>query len=815
VSVSLKSGSNAVHGSAFEFFRDDSLDAKNYFATTKAPYNRHQFGGGVGGPVIRNRTFFFTDFENGVVRRSTTTVSTLPAAAARSGQFSKAIVDPLTKLPFPDDRIPADRIDTVTGRLLGYLPLPQTGASTENFIYNSPSDQDSRKWDARIDHVIGSHQNAYVRVSSQRITDKASSPLPRDAEGNFISGGDGQVSDSKSLVFVHNNVWSSSILTSIRVGWNRLTWDNTVPPQSLKGIGIPGVDATQPGFSQVTVTGYRSLGVSNVPNSDDSRNIQLSGDVSWSRGSNTIKAGIQAYQLSTDFLSSQRSSGIFNFNGQYTGDAFADFLLGYASSASLSKWAKLNFRTRYTHLFVQDDWRVSRRLTLNLGLRYELSPPAVDANDAIANYDLDSDPANPRIVLAREEGRDLASRALQRVNYRQFAPRAGLAYSLPDDKTVLRGGAGIFYANMITVGGMSSMEINPPNHLRISQTTDRTVPSIFLSQGFAANALVPASARDVTLVSYDRRNKVPTAYQWNANVQRELPGRVLLEVGYNANRFENNWRSIDGNPAPPAPGNINSRRLYRTAVVPTTGDVITLSSVTRIQKDGWSQYHALQTKLEKRFADGVSLLASYTYSRTRSLEGGYQDPNNIAAEVGPASTDRPHYFVASGVYELPFGRNRRIGGGWNGLTEAVLGGWSISPIVTFNSGDPLDLTVNGNPSNSNGTDRPNVVGDWQIDNPTAARWFNTDAFVANAPYTFGNAPRDLLRGPAYANLDLVLRKTFQLSGRVNADLRFESFNATNRVNFCNPNTQVGNPSFGRISSAGASRNNQVAIKLLF
>ena len=393
---------------------------------------------------------------------------------------------------------------------------------------------------------------------------------------------------------------------------------------------------------------------------------------------------------------------------------------------------------------------MSRRLTLNLGLRYELSPPAVDANDAIANYDLDSDPANPRIVLAGEEGRDLASRALQGINYGQLAPRGGFAYRLPGDKTVLRGGAGIFYANMITVGGMSSMEINPPNHLRISQTTDRTVPSIFLSQGFAANALVPASARDVTLVSYDRRNKVPTAYQWNVNLQRELPGRVLLEVGYNANRFVNNWRSIDGNPAPPASGNINSRRLYRTAVVPTTGDVITLSNVTRIQKDGWSQYRALQTKLEKRYAKGVSLLASaHLFDGPGSLEGGYQDPNNIAAEEGPASTDRPHYFVASGVYDLPFGRHRRIGGGWNGLTDAVLGGWSISPIVTFNSGDPLDLTVNGNPSNSSGTDRPNVVGDWQIDNPTASRWFNTDAFVANAPYTFGNsaqsAPRPRLR----------------------------------------------------------------------
>ncbi len=235
--------------------------------------------------------------------------------------------------------------------------------------------------------------------------------------------------------------------------------------------------------------------MTNVPNSDDSGNYQVSGDLSWYEGCAHVKAGVQAYRLAIDFLSSQRSSGIFNFNGQYTGDAFADFLLGYASSASLSKWAKLNYRTPYTHFFVQDDWRVTRRLTLNLGLRYELSPPPVDVNDAIANFDLDTDPANPRIVLAGEEGDGREARALQGVNYGQFAPRAGFAYSLPGDQTVLRGGAGIFYSNIITVGGMSSLEINPPNHLRISQTTDRTVPSIFLSQGFAPRRVDGGRAR--------------------------------------------------------------------------------------------------------------------------------------------------------------------------------------------------------------------------------------------------------------------------------------------------------------------------------
>ena len=725
VSVSLKSGTNQVHGSGFEFFRDDAFDARNYFATAKPPYNRNQFGGAVGFPVVRNKTFFFGNFETGLIRQSTTTVSTLPLASNRSGQFSKTIIDPLTHQAFPGNFIPASRIDPVAQRILGYLPFAQTDSTTNNYVFNSPSNEDDHSWDFRIDQVLSANQTFYARASSQRTVLAPSSPLPSDGQGNYVSGGDGQVSDNKSAVFVHNAVWSPSVVSAIRLGWNRLVWDNTVPDQTLRGIGIPGVDSSQPGFSSIAITGYRALGVTNVPNSDNSTNIQLSGDVSWTTGPHTVKTGVQAYWLRTDFLSSQRSSGIFNFNGQYTGDPVADFLLGYASSSSLSKWATLHFRTPYTHFFVQDDWRVSQRLTLNLGLRYELSPPPVDANNGIANFDLDTDPAHPRIVLAGAEGSDRASRALQGINDKQFAPRGGFAYRLPGDKTVLRAGAGVFYANMMTVGGMSSMEINPPNHIRISETTDRTVPSIFLSQGFAAGALVPSSATDVNLISYDRRNKVPTAYQWNINVQRELPGGVVAEIGYDSNRLVNNWRSIDANPAPPGPGNINSRRLYRTAVVPTTGDVITLANVTRIQKDGWSQYRALQTKLEKRYAKGVSLLASYTYSRTVGLEGGYQDPNDIAAEIGRTSNDRPHYFVASGVYELPIGRRRKVGENWTGVKNAILGGWSVSPIVSAASGTPLDLSVNGNPSNSSGTDRPNVVGNWQLDNPTAAQWFNT------------------------------------------------------------------------------------------
>jgi hypothetical protein len=778
VSVSLKSGTNSLQGTVYEYFRHESLDAKNFFATEKPPYRRNQFGGAAGFPLIRNRTFFFGDVERGVLRRSSTIVSTVPTVADRN-------------------LIPADRIDPVAARILGYIPLPQTAGTTNNFVYNSPSNQDALKGDFRIDQIISGDQNLYFRYGYQKTDNAVTSPLPPDAGGNFYAGGGNDVSSSRSWVFVHNKIWSPTLISSVRAGWNEIAWTNVLPDQSLKGVGIPGVNESNPGFSQINITGYRALGVTNVPNQDDSWNRQISADVTSTRGTHTFKGGVQAYLLGIDFLSSQRSSGIFSFNGQYTGNAFADFLLGYASSANLSKYAALNFRSPYTHLFAQDDWRVTRSLTLNLGLRWELSPPAVDANDAIANFDLDTDPANPRIVPAGSEGDDRASRALQGVNYKEFAPRAGFAYSLPGDKTVVRGGYGIFYANLITLGGMQSMEINPPNHVRINQTTSSTAtPSIVLSQGFAEDALSPAAARNVTLISYDRSNKTPTAYQWNLNVQRELPGQVVVEVGYNSNHLVNDWRQIDGNPAPAGPGDINARRQFTTAVVPGTNDLITLSNVVRVQKDGWSKYRALQTKVEKRYSNNVSLMASYAWSRTLALGNNYQNVNDIDAEIAVSDTDRTHYFVGSGVVVLPFGL-------------------SVSPIVTIASGAPLNLTVNGNPANTGQNDRPNVVGDWELDNPTPEQWFNTAAFVANDRYTFGNAPRNLMRGPGTFNLDVVVRKSFKLSDRVSADLRFESFNATNTTPFGNPNTQVGNVNFGRISSAGAARSNQVAIKLSF
>lgn len=823
VSVAIKSGTNDLHGTAFEFIRNAAVDAKNLFATYQPPYKRNQFGASAGGPVIKNKTFIFGDFEAAYIRESTTTLSTLPTEAQRNGLFSSAIVDPATlsgtKTDFAGNQIPLSRFDPVALKVLSYLPLPQTGASTSNYTYQSPSNQDNHRWDLRVDQIITDTQNVFFRYSNQVSDQGVSSPLPPDS-GEYYSGSGADDTLSRGFVLGYNKIWTPSIISSIRAGWNDLTWTNFFPDQSLTSAGIPGVLTSNPGFSNIVITGYPSLGVTNVPNADASQNRQLSGDVTWNKGSQSIKFGVQAYWLQTNFLSSQRSSGIFDFDGQYTGNALADFLLGAAYTESLSNYSYLELRAPWTDFFVQDDWRVTSRLTLNLGLRYELDPPSVQKNNTVSNFDLDTNPNHPVLVPAGSQGSSWEDRALQNIDYNQWAPRVGLAYSL-DSKTVIRSGFGIFYSNEITEGGMQSLEINPPNNVRVSFTTNKNAaPTLILSDGFAPDALSLSNASNVELVSYDRRGITPADYQWNFNIQRQLPGGILLEVGYYGNKLNHMWRQIDGNPAPPEPGNINSNRRFTSTVVPQTGNVITLADVVRIQKDGWSDYNALQTKIEKRYTNGLTFIASYAWSKSIALgdTAGVQNEQDWMADKAVSSLDMTQHFVGSAVYQLPFGHGRPTGASWSRVTNAILGGWSFAPILTIDTGMPLNVTVSGSPSNTGATtsvDRPNVVGNWQLANPTVAEWFNTAAFVANAPYTYGNAGRNIIRGPGLVNLDAALHKSFRVTEKVSAQLRFEAFNLTNTPALGAPNTVLGNPLFGQITTAGAARELQAALKVVF
>lgn len=864
ISVDLKSGTNAIHGSGFEFLRNDYVDALPDFSATKLPFKYNDFGGTVGGPIRKDRAFLFGDVEFFRLRTQSTAYSLLPTDAQKSGQFSSAVYQPNTfngtaGTEYVNNAITSG-FDPIAQTLLKYYPEPNfqgSGAlAADNYFFNQSGNQNNYRWDVRSDQTLSERTSLFERYSSEQVRQALANSLP-PLNGQYYAGSGAQLIDSQAFVVGYDVTFTPHLLGSARAGWNRLHWNESFPKQSLTSVGIPGVATSAPGFSEILISNFATIGVSNVPNTDDSQNREASASLSWNHNAHTIKFGYQGYWLQTNFDSSQLTSGIFSFNGQYTAKTpsstptndqrFADFLLGAVSQEKLSSPSILNFRSPYTHFFVQDDWKVRQSLTLNLGLRYELSLPAVDKRNKIANFDEDTDPAKPQLVYAGEYGNDRANRALQNVSYTGFAPRVGFAFSPENSKTVLRGGYGIFYSNAITIGGMQSMENNPPvNQLRLSTSPNALAPSQFLSQGFPEDALSLEKAngkKNVTLVSFDRHSHIPIDQQWNLNVQRALPFGIVAEVGYYANKFDHNWWQVDGNPAPATPttqlpaGGINANRRYTSTTIPDVpgNPTIHLGTVSRVWKEGWSQYNGLQAKAEKRYAKGLTFLAGYSYSKTLGVGDtqDFQDPDNLAAERSVVGTDMRHHFVGSGVYNLPFGKGMQFGTNWNRWLDGALGGWQFSPIVTFSSGTPVNLTESNNPSNSGGTaDRPNQVGQpYQSGSVnansncvpraggthSAAQWFNPCAYQVQPSGSYGDAPRNAIVSPGTVNLDAGIHKRFAFGERVKAELRLESFNLTNTPHLAAPALNVQSPTtLGTITSVnGNPRQNQIALKLLF
>ena len=553
-------------------------------------------------------------------------------------------------------------------------------------------------------------------------------------------------------------------------------------------------------FSQIKITGYRSLGVSNVPNADDSTTAPGLGRRHLEPERAHVQDGVQAYRLATVFRSSQRERRDLQLQRSvHRATRSPTSCSATPRPRNLSKWATCSTSRRpYTHLFVQDDWRLSRRLTLNLGLRYEIEPAAGRRarrhRQLRPRHRSGESAAGARRGGGRRPGIAGADGCeLQAV---RAARRGGLQPAGRQDGGARR--LGIFYSNLITVGGMQSLEINPPNHLRINRATDRTAaPTMILSQGFEPNALTSAAAADVNLVSHERSNTAPTSYQWNVNVQRELPGRFVVEIGYVGNRFENNWRRSTATRR--RPGRATSTAAgSMTATDPVTGDSFTLADITRIQKDGWSpSTTACRRGSSAATATACPLLASYAYSRNRALEGGFQDSRQHCRGDRPGVDRSPA--PLRGQRGLPAAVRKgppvRRELGRAGRTR-VLGGWALSPIVTLTSGAPLDVSVNGNPSNSTAPiGRTSSATGSSITRPPSA-WFNTDAFVANAPYTYGDAPRNLLRGPGYANLDLALRKAFRCRTAQPSSSASSRSTPPTASTSATRTPRPGNPSFG-------------------
>jgi hypothetical protein len=847
INATIKSGSNEFHGTVFEFLRNEKLDAKNFFDLPnqpKPPFKRNQYGFSLGGPILKNRTFFFGDYEGSRIRESRTVNNTIPTPKMVQGDFSELLpqtiiydpfaYDPVTGIrqPFPNNIIPASRFDPIGAKVASFYPNPNKPGLTQNFLNNPRSNEDTDRWDVKLDRTFSSSDTLYGRFSFQRRKNPASPNLPPPAYGGAATAKSEQ-NDGRHLGIAYNRILSSAMIMSVKAGWNSI-FTAVDPPDNRRyneELGLKGVETYLAGMAMFNVTGATGVGIgATTPNLAGSQTRQILADITRVRGRHSTKFGVNLTWMQQYLSNPGQAVGIFNFTGVFTrdprtlrgGSGAADLLLGTAAAAQVSGWTYRNLRAPFHAFYVQDDWRVSSRLTLNLGLRYELHPPWIETRNRLSNLDF-ADPGNPKLVLAKDGSR--FDRALVRTDANNFAPRIGFAFRATK-RLVIRSGYGIYYGNSDHYADLAN---NPPIKYAVAISTDSINPTIQLRQGLPPGVVTAKNSSNIALQVQEQAGRLPYSQQWSLSVQREFPGDSLFEIGYIANVAHKLIRLTDENWALPGPGNINARRRWTSIFVP--GDNVAVSPLSGFSTAHWegnSNFHSMQLRMEKRFSHGLSYMGSYMWSKTigdsraGAGSGGVgdfnpQNPQDFRAERGLADEHRAHRFVASYIYDLPFGPARRYLPDTHPVVNGILGGWGVAGITVLSSGRPVAQSVVGNPSNTGMPDRPNVVGDWRLDRDerTLGRWFNTTAFVPNAAYTYGNAGRNILVGPGSVNFDLAIYKAFRIADRKSLQFRAEAFNALNTPQFGDPNAAVGNVNHGKISSAGPPRILQFGLKFIF
>jgi hypothetical protein len=865
VNLTLKSGTNRFHGTAYNFLRNEKLDARNAFDPADVPpFKRNNYGFTFGGPAVRDKLFFFFAFEKLARRESSTVNNTIPTVAMRTGDFS-ALANPIydpqtydaatrTRQVFSGNLIPANRIDPVAKQLIEFYPAPQNARPSQNFIFNPPNREDIGRINTREDYQLSQkHQISWI-FNRQSNAIPASTSLPAPA-----FGGNTRVTDVES--YASGLTWTAivtpAIATSTKVGWFKDEFLIDFSPEALAlgnvnaniGLRVPpsGLNVSYPNFG---ISGFTSLGAGNfLPVWSNGQNRQLKNDTSWIKGRHSLKFGGEAGWIQTNNVNSRNKGGSFSFSGRYTrnplnatgGSPVADFLLGAVDSSNFSTSTRIEGRATLWSGYFQDDWKVARRLTINLGVRYEYLRPFQDKYNKLANFDMDTDPQRPTLLLAGEVGKA----AFLSSDFNNFQPRVGLAYQLMPDTTVVRAGYGIYYpmARFSPFGDSSSILVNPPYNVAVTTSSDGITPASLLRNGIPADQLALQNAQSVSLASLERRPAYGYSQQWNLNVQHQVARDWMVQVGYFGNKGNHLSNLLDANYVESlGPGNINQRRRFKSLFVPLTlpgqagsvsGVVVSpLGQVLRHEYTGNTIFHSLQAKIEHRFSSGFTVLSSWIWSKgIGDIRGSnpsgaapgsnFQNPANLRAERAPLDTQVAHSFVLSAIWDLPFGRGRRFGPRLPSVAEAILGGWSMGGIMTLTSGRPFNVTVNGDPANSGQVNRADLVGD-PNDVPggrSTRQFFNTSALQANRQFTYGNLGRNALLGPAFANVDASMMKEatlFEVADQpFQLQFRWEVFNILNHPNFGFPGATVGNPTFGQLTSASPGRKMQAGLKLIF
>ena len=869
VLVTTKGGSNEIHGVAYEYLRNNCFDANDFFSNrsklTKPKNNQNQFGASGGAPVLKNKLFGFFNYEGTRISRGVSRISTVPLANERIGDFSPAaaaaagikpyptIYDPSTGAPFTNNQIPLGDLDPFATKIMGLFPLPNLPGQLNNFVRNALLTDNADSYNERADWVATPQDSVFVRYSYSNRNRFIPGFYGGIGDGTSTSAWGRQVLKGQSAVVGWTHVFSSTLVNEFRIGFSRNYSFAEQDPFGKNQVdefvpGVPENPAVAGGISQITLTNFTFIGSPDfLPKQQVPQQYQWVDNLSKTVGKHSLKFGVDLrapmrniYQdepgtrgsLTFDkIFTCQRDAVTHQCTGN-TGLSYADFLLGEVKGSQLTNVHFVDQRLWMLSGFVEDDFKLRRNLTLNLGLRYDFATPALEGKNRLANFDPTANGGAGGLVTAT--GGSLEDRTLVQVNKNNFAPRIGLSYAI-NPRTVIRGGYGIYYMLFERFGSEDQLALNAPflvNNVQSAAST-ASAPLFLLKNGFPANSLDPNQVGLLGRVRIRAVNpETPTPYvqQWSVGFQRDLPWSFLWNVDYVGTRSMHLDVLSDR----------NQSLFDNTGKVGTTRPFPTLGYIEYQSPIGQGKYNGLETGLERRFRNGLAVRFAYTYSRSidntpqelESNSGSAPNGLNYAGWFGPSDFDTPHRLVTSYVYELPFGRGRRFV--HEGVLSYIVGGFKTSGVYTFASGRPFTVSSGGSIAGTLDAfgavaATPNQIGDpvivgnvncWYFVAKNAAcaalRPNLTDAFQLQSPGFLGNVGRNTLRGPHTNVFDFALMRDFPIHESVGLQFRWEVFNLTNTVQFGQPSNNFSSGSAGAITSlAGDPRVMQFALRLAF
>ena len=830
----IKSGTNEFHGNAFEFYRNSNFDANtwenNRSNAPKQKRRQHIYGGTFGGPIVRQKIFFFGDFQRSQQDAPGFGTASVAPEAWRRGDLSSvsvAIRDPRTGLPFPGNQIPADRISPVARALLGNpanYPLPNRtvpGGITGNYVGESVFKIRANQGDARLDWSLSNNDKFFVRYSAASYRDsRAKNPFPLvlttlNDQPFWNVGG------------AWNRIFGATIVNELLLGFSNTTV--TSQTDDWAGIGTAnasyGIAGGQPVAGLSAIQWGSGLTVPGLIGTDSdtlAKTLQVNDKFTWVKGRHTMKFGGQwlRYRQQRFYAGNNGLLGFITYDGRFTGYAFSDFLLDLASGKGrgggdpTNPWTQLQNRIG---VFAQDDFKVTETLTLNLGLRWAYTSPLVEVDNRQSNFDL----VTGQQIFAKSGS--IEDRALYKPYYKGWEPRLGGAWRFAD-KWVARGGYGISQF-MEGTGANLRLPLNPPFFYESAVSYDITTGAGNAASGFAD--LVPGTKPSGNVRAYDPNLRPQFSQQWNVFVERQLTSSMSAQVGYVGHHASHLVTPVEGNQALPGVGDPSTWAPKATRRPLYSAQPLITTIATTAARSG-SRYNAVQASVRQRMHHGAEFLASYTYGKTRTnnrgfygvfggtgpqgvtgaTEGAYwQNTYDPDAEWGPAFHDVRHNFTVSGSWELPFGKGRSYGANWNAVMDGILGGWRLGGILQVRSGLPVTVIDSRGRSlqGERGSERPNCVGNWEPSDQSLTHWLDIAGFAAAPLGTFGNCSVGVARAPGYSGVDAVISKRFSTGGTTHAEFRVEAFNVLNHPSFGPPARDIATPNtFGVITSTISS-----------